>query len=766
MTRRDLLTTLPATLPASAALTQAAAPGVKHVDFIHHSHTDVGYTDIPSVTREMQVRFLDAAIDCCVKDPRFRWTLEALVTVDDWWRQSPVARQNLLVSLIEKGQIDTMALPFNQTPFMDALQWDAAFRWLPADVLKRLKPSAGMQNDVNGFPRAGAMRLLDRGITRMIMGINADSGGPPFARPSAFYWEMPDHRKLFLYLGEHYGSGYSWFEPKTWQRGQARVGATSLRPPYAGDHLKTDEASLRAAHAHFLSKLKKLEESGYAHDRLIISYTNQWRYDNDGPFPPLAPFIAAWNQLGLQPALRFATTTQALADLEKSVAGRIPTKRGEFTDWWANGDASGPREVAASRVAKRYVHAALSPVFGPADAAVQARAHTLLKDLCLFDEHTWGANVSVSQPDSLDTLAQFNEKALLAYKPMGHAELLLGNRARRLCFGKPEGEYVINTAPLPYTGWVGFPGLDRKPVWVSDLGPRSVSILKPAAAVAERPKVTANDKGWPVAALWPGMKKSLFGPGLGDFLAVNVPPPGTRGKVAGIHNPKLTRAQIQQTRDEILRWVPAATGETQAEETPYTLIYTQPLLHPRLENATRRLELWRTQARALLTVTFNRLSWNHPELLYIRSAVPVAGQLPQLSCGGVPFVPYTDQLEGSCRDYYGFDGWAKYHAPEGDWLWTSRDAPLVAIGGPHPLELHNDPPADPENLWSMVFDNCWHTNFVADAHGKFEFVYDLAWAPGIAEPAAWFETMNSAPVVVAQSGLPVTPEFVNTLFRP
>ena len=31
----------------------------------------------------------------------------------------------------------------------------------------------------------------------------------------------------------------------------------------------------------------------------------------------------------------------------------MPEYAGEWTDWWANGTASAPREVAASRLAKR-----------------------------------------------------------------------------------------------------------------------------------------------------------------------------------------------------------------------------------------------------------------------------------------------------------------------------------------------------------------------------------------------------------------------------
>jgi len=435
----------------------AQAPRIRRVDLIHHSHTDVGYTDLPSVCRDMQVRFLHAALDACLNDPHFRWTAEVLLTVDDWWRAAVPARRRQLLEVIERGQMDIMALPFNQAPFLDAGQWQQALHWVPESLWRDLRPQAAMQNDVNGFPRAGAMGLLDRGIRHLLMGINADSGGPPFRRPSAFWWKMPDGRRMFVWLGDHYGTAHSFFEPRAWIRGQPKGAETAHRPPRAGDFLRTDEASLRAAHRHCLERLRRLEAEGYEFDRLILYYTNQWRYDNDPPFPPLASFVAAWNRLGLEPALRLTTATQAVRDLEREVGDRILVKEGEWTDWWANGDASGPREVAASRFAKRYLSAALAPLWGELNAPAQERVEQMLKDLCLFDEHTWGANVSISRPDSLDALGQYAEKSLLAYRPMGQAEWLLGQRARTRLAREPEGLYIVNPTSMPFTGWASFP---------------------------------------------------------------------------------------------------------------------------------------------------------------------------------------------------------------------------------------------------------------------------------------------------------------------
>ncbi|MBI4890363.1 MAG: hypothetical protein HY821_07035 [Acidobacteria bacterium] len=754
ISRRDAMKTMAlAGLPAvSAAMQPGPAGKVKHIDIIHHSHTDIGFTDNPSMTRELQVRFLDAALEACLLNPKVRWTAEVTVTVEDWWNQAPAARRSQLVRTVQSGQMDVMALPFNQAPFMDGRQWRQALDWLPGDVRKLLNPRVAMQNDVNGFPRAGAMLLLERGINHLLMGINADMGGPPFRRPSAFQWKMPNGKTMFVWLGEHYGTAYSWFEAERWQHGQAKGATTTLRPPYAGDHLKTDEASLKKCQAHLLQKLAKLEGEGYDYPRLLISYTNQWRYDNDPPFPPLAQFVEAWNKLGLQPSLRLTTATQAVLDMEKAVAAVAPTHQGEWTDWWANGNASGPRELAASRKAKRWIDAALSPQWGPTNASIDRRVSAMLKDLCLFDEHTWGANISVQEPYSLDTIAQYTEKSLLAYKPMGQAEWLFSQRARLAAAGKPAGDYVANTAPMAFTGWVRFPGIERKPQWVEGLAARSLALLPGApAASTEKPVLKLSAQGWPLSAQWLGMKQPLFGEGLGDLLNVFIKPPNQRSS-------KMFPERLSRTA--------AIPGPTKLEETEHTLVFTQPMAHPSLVTVLRRLEIFRKQPRATLTVRFDRKPNLAPEAIYLLMPFPTGAVLPKFSSGDAPFTPFQDQLPGSCRDYYAVDSWAQYSTPDGSWLWVTRDAPMVTVGGPHTWQRITDTPKDVNRLWSQVFDNFWHTNFVGDGHGLMEFQYELAWAPEMSAPLDWARTLLTEPLVVSQPGLKASPELMKSLFTP
>ncbi len=300
--------------------------------------------------------------------------------------------------------------------------------------------------------------MLDRGIHRLLSGMNVPGIQRPFVRPTAFWWKMPDGRRLFVYLGACYPEGHFFFDPVEWRHGPVpRAGDTRFRPPRAGDFLGSDEATVRKAHRHLTERLRSIEAQGYRYPTLMLPITNQWRMDNDPPFLPLADFVATWNRLELKPTLRLTTAAVAMQRMEEEIGSQTPEYQGEWTDWWADGTVSAPREVAASRIAKRLLEAADSPLWGPMNANGRRTVDELLRELCLFDEHTWGAANSVALPYSLDTQGQFNEKAALAFRPMVRAEWLLGQRVRSRLVAKGEGFYVANTAPLSWSGWIRMP---------------------------------------------------------------------------------------------------------------------------------------------------------------------------------------------------------------------------------------------------------------------------------------------------------------------
>ena len=803
---------------------------IQHLDLVHFCHSDYGFTDHPTVCRELHRRYIDIAVDAVLATAqgppqnKFCWTAEATLAVSDWWREASPERRDEFIQAVASGQLDITALPLNQTPTLNRRQWQKLVHWLPEDLWQRIQPQSAIQNDVNGIPRAGAVALLDRGVRHMFFGINSESGGPPQKRPSAFLWKMPDGRRMFVWLGDAYPDGYSYFEPNSWRRGPVPESSdTRYRPPRPGEILPTDEAAMRKAHAHVIERLGQLEAAGYPHDTLLISMTNEWRIDGDPPFPPLADFVAAWHRLGLKPTLRLTTVSTALKRLEEKIGDQIPELKGEWTDWWANGVASGPREVSASRFAKRMVAAAESDVWGPLDANGSKTVEEIYEQLCLFDEHTWGHINSVALPWNLEVLGQYNEKSRFAYRPLAQSQLLLSQRIRSHLAHKEEGFYVINTSKLPWSGWVtmmtsclrdDYRSVEdtatgaRTPIelcnglgpWERPKHPGELTIentsatfpdncpgmaarfwierlqcgeirrlrlsLEPADVIFTSlgkgdeckvgPTVQVDQHQWPTAATWPGMTRSLFLPGCGDFLSVSVAGFAPRWIAREVFATE-DDVERKKRRREVLVEIPTTVeGQTTVENNSRTTVYSQVLRHPRLQWATRRLELWNHEPRARLTLRFCRTSSEAPELFFAAFALPCEGVLPRTSNGGMPFIPYQDQLPGSCRDYFAIDGWVNYETPHGNWLWVSRDAPMVTFGSQQVLARRKDPPAETNRVLAMIFDNRWFTNFVADSHGMMEFQFDLAWKPRADAPISAEDIADS---LVAEPQVIITPSW-------
>ena len=810
--------------------------GIKHIDVVMLSHLDVGFTDQPYlVINELQRRYLDVALDAALAtagqpvESRFHWTAESLIPVVAWWQKASPERRQQLLREIRNGQMDAGAMPFNTLPFENADEWKRVVNWAPPDLWNGLHVSLAIQDDVNGASQAGVTALADRGIHRLLMGMNPYNGGPPFPAPKAFWWKLPDGRRTFVYIADGYWQAAGLFLPDGgWRVGDSPAASDlAFRPPRAGEMLAADETSVRAAHDRCVKQLVALEQRGFIGDRLLAIFQNQWRGDDEVPFVPISDFVATWNRLKLQPELRLVTASESMATLEKEIGSRIPEYQGVWPDWWSNGVPSEPREVAASRFAKRFLHGAASPVFGPVEANAKSTTNDILADLALYEEHTFDGAYSAVLPDSFDTIGQFDEKALLALRSNARAAWLFSQRARTKFYPQPEGFYVINPTNAPISGWVSAPtmtlrgnfqsardknsgesiplevvaptdpagntvqpapldGFEEVPYlddfpremtrfWIDHLDANSFRVFElDAAKSASQPASPAaftaqfDAQGWPTSLQWPGMTLPLFRGPMGDFLSVRVKGPKARQAFIAIGEAKdaTERAELQR---RFLEEMPAAVaGPVTVEETPYTVVYTQKLTHPSLRWLVRRLEVWKQEPRARLDLRFDRKSSDHPEIFYLHFQLPVASDLlPQLSEGGMPFVPYKDQIPGTCRDYYAIDGWAHYAAPQGHWLWVSRDAPVLSLGAPHIWSRLAAAPESTNRLWSMVFNNTWLTNDPINSSGVMDFQYDLVWKNQMdADVSSVAESLSSDPVALINPAARESPILLKDLFHP
>jgi len=436
---------------------------IKEIHIIHHSHTDFGYTDLPSTAREQQVRYIGQAVKIALKTEtfpdlaRFRWTCEVLLPVADFLEQATPAERRGFDRAFKSGQIELGAMPAVISGLMWAEELDAALEKLQP-IFRKYRPPVVLQNDVNGMPWGLLPRMRQAGARYAWMGINPYSGFSPAQRPALWWWEGPDGARTLTYLNYEYAHGYNLFFPEHWRRGPVpRVSDVWYHPPEGRDTWDDSVAAVKMAHAHCLEKLGEW----FAHwpfPELAIQTTNQWRFDNDGPCAQLPKFVRAWNAAGLIPRLRLSTPATFLGIMEKRHGKKIPRARGDWQDWWDDGPTSMPAELAVSQQAKRLLTdlrgggLALRSV-----ADIKSRTARGWNQALLFSEHTYAPFDSVAQPYAPQTIGHCGQSTGNAYRALEEAGLarmeLIRKAPAYLRSAKARHVAVVNPGAQPRSGW-------------------------------------------------------------------------------------------------------------------------------------------------------------------------------------------------------------------------------------------------------------------------------------------------------------------------
>jgi len=174
-----------------------------------------------------------------------------------------------------------------------------------------------------------------------------------------------------------------------------------------------------------------------------------------GPFR----FGEGVNEKYVWPKVVISRNSDVMRELERRHGKDLPVVRGDYTPYWEDGCASTSEATSLCRIGcERMVQAQalfamLRPGAFPAGAFDAAWT-----DLIMYDEHTWGAHCSISQPDDPFTIHQDEYKQ--AYARRGHraAAELVELAVEENAVAEPLAIDVFNTA-----SW------DRARLWQSML---------------------------------------------------------------------------------------------------------------------------------------------------------------------------------------------------------------------------------------------------------------------------------------------------------
>ncbi len=713
-------------------------------------HTDVGYTDLQENALEVHRKNLDAALARLSTHPDYRFTAECALQVLTYLENRPPDAGDALVRAVQGGKIGFQALFANMLTGL--LDHDTLARvvW-PAGRLARargLSYAAAQITDVPGQTLTFPMVLAASGVKYLASGANPERALPLLpppdgstTYPQVYYWEGPDGSRVLHWRAYHYGD------------------ATRYGFDVSADEMGRRLSDWLLGHPAFLA-------SDWPYD-LALLYGADWQ-DNAPMKEQLVANMEDYNRRFAFPRIVPGRAEDFFRDLERRHGPRIPVRRGDTGLYWEDGAASTAAELASFRSAQLAARAAeivalwddrVEPRDDETKQRLAGRAddrRAMWRDLLLFGEHTWGADVSVSAPDARQTVAQWAYKRRFVESGAAAAHQILTEGLLRLggATNTGRGRIVFNagtwerTDALRVPGGAGktvafggqeFPSVDLDGgdalVVVRDVPPLGYLTLTETDREARPP--TADGDALDAAT---GAIRSLAGPDGKE----RVKPSDWSG---------LNQLVYVRGGERSALWT---SGDRNDLKTPPQLALTQARLvrarRERLPGIGVRLVAERAIdgfPSIVSTVTlYDDLPWvdienrivKEPtlakEALYV--AFPFAFTKPTVEVE-VPLGRMTverDQQPGSCRDWYCHAHWVWLHeGSDSGVLWSGPDTPLFTLNDLNRGAWRRVIVPD-GTLFAYAMNNYWHTNYAARQGGQFGCRFRISLlAPGdVAEP--------------------------------
>ena len=369
---------------------------IKDVYIVHHSHTDIGYTDLQEQVIYNQVHNIKNVISIVKRgyetgsqEKEFKWNCETYLCVERFLESASEAEKADFFDLVKRGNIGISATYLNFTDLADVGMLEHKTSEMQAIFTGQGFPvKTAMNADINGISLGARDVLIRSGVEFLYTNIHTHHGMYPlYQNQKPYFWENHEGKRLLVWNGEHYNLGNSLGIVLS-------KNVNFMTENYFG---KEEEATaLETLHTRLLNSIGEHEESGYAYDFYITSVSGVFS-DNAPANPAIIATINAFNQrFGGEVALRMVTL-QELYDLIRDKTADAPVYRGAINDWWGNGVGSTPYAVKHYKEALRISH-----ICDCLEEKTGVRNEELVRtgedNALLYAEHTWGPSAPIGSP--------------------------------------------------------------------------------------------------------------------------------------------------------------------------------------------------------------------------------------------------------------------------------------------------------------------------------------------------------------------------------
>ncbi len=711
----------------------------RNLHILHHSHTDIGYTELQTTVEKMHWKYIDEAIELAEKfrnypeGARFKWNIEVLWPLQSYLERADEAKKKKFVEAVNKGFIGLNAAYSNQLTGL-ARDEEMINTFAFARELKEtygLDINSSMITDIPGTSWGMVTAMSLNGIKYYSSGPNYQPNLPHWGDrigytlrqwgDKPFYWisSSGEEKVLFWVAGKGYSMFHGGDKGRITQVGEKRI----------------------------LDYMRELFDKKYPYELVQMRYTIKG--DNGPPDEFLSDFVKTWNEKYITPKITISTTEELFSEFEERYGKELPEYAGDFTPYWEDGALSTARENAMSRNSAEVLSeiTALWMISGKENFP-SAKAKEAWKNVLLFTEHTWGAYNSVSEPDADFVKGQWEIKQNMAEKGAELSRQIADEFSNIPREKEIEELDVLNSNSWNRSGVVYIP----KEYKLKGNCAKDVSgNLYPTQKLSDGSLAVLIDN---VQAM--GKKRIIFSDSeigqKGDCKAegnkisngkISLEIDKETGSVSSMiwNGKELVNSAEGRKLNEYLYVAGADPKDAKGTENVKISVKEEGpvvvslLIESDAAGCNKLIREIRLTSDSEIVEIINRVDKKG-----IREKEGVHFAFPMNVPDGVvswdvPFgkvEPDKDQLEGSCKNHISIQRMADVTNSEYGVSFYSPDAPLIELGNitAEVWNLSQDRPwmkdiPQTETIYSYVMNNYWHTNYKADQEGEVLFRYYL-----------------------------------------
>lgn len=719
------------------------------VYLLPHSHVDIGYTHVQTDVEKAQWRYIEMGIEAARKSAayppgcRFKWNTEVLWAVDSYLKQATPEKKQAFYNAVKSGWVGLDGLYGNELTGLCR----------PEELIRLLSFGAGLSRQI-GVPIESAMITDVPGYTWGIV--------PAFAQAGLKYFSIGPNG------GDRIGHTIAaWGDKPFWWVGPNGKDKVLVWMTGTGYYRVFQSAQMLENY------LSGLESKGYPYDMVQVRHCLG---DNGAPDVDFAETVKQWNATYAYPKLIISTTAEMFHAFEKRYGEKLPVAKGDFTPYWEDGAGSSARETALNRASAERLtqtetlYALLAP-----KAYAAADFHSAWREVLLYDEHTWGAHNSISEPDAPFVKSQWAIKQANALDGDKKSRKLLEQAGSLGPAATESGAIdVFNTCSWIRTDLVTLsPALAMPGDKIVDDKGRTVRSQR----LSSGELVFVAEKVPPFAA-----KRFVLKAGVCDL------PISIKSEETSLISPEFS-IRLDPKSGGIVSLVSRSLKKDLAEPSSggineYWYLPGSDLKElKRAGSAKVSLKESGPVLASLLVESeapgCRRLSREVrlvPGLPWVE-VINIVDKLPVRAKEGVHFgfsfnvsdphvtmdVPWAivrpevDQIPGACKNWFTVQRWVDISNQKYGVTWANPDAPLVELGAitANLIGSLSDPAAwlnhitPSQTIYSWAMNNHWHTNYRAEQEGPTTFKYYI-WPHAAAsgqEESARFGTAMSQPLI-------------------